>query len=90
MRPEEYDVNELGRLMIASNELQEGVADLDVAGTTEAEDDDLVDARYYATKLYRILARLAVKAEHEWKQAQQEAGDDTGVGLDPHTSADPR
>lgn len=62
---EEYDVDELGRLMMAASALEDGVREFDPPH--EEMDGDWLDAQYYARKLYRIISRLAVKAEREWK-----------------------
>lgn len=66
---EEYDVSDLGRLMVAASDLEDEVQGLDFANQTDEEREALLDARYYAKKLYLILSRLAVKASREWKEA---------------------
>ena len=71
-RWEEYDIAELGRLMIVAGELHGDVDALNFLHPTEDETEALIDARYYAHKLFKILGRLAINAEREWKNVANE------------------
>ncbi len=72
-RWEEYDVAELGRLMIQAHDLEDAIGEIGLMDPTEAEREDLTDARYYAYKLSRILSRLAITAQREWREADSAA-----------------
>lgn len=74
MNWDEYEVAELGRLMITAGNLETDLRELSLPLIAD-DDEEMVDARYHAHKLYRILARLAVQAEREWKQSQAETGE---------------
>lgn len=70
MRPEEYDVEELKRLMVLASQVHDGVDDVDPADMTDEEREDLYDARYHAHKLSRLMFKLAKAADLAWKQSQ--------------------
>lgn len=70
MRPDEYDVAELTRLMMLSSQVEDGIHDVDPLGMTEDERECLYDARYHAHKLARLLFRLAKAADDARGQSQ--------------------
>lgn len=72
MKADEYDRDELTRLLMSASELEQAVDEMNPVGPTSDELEEFDDARYHARKLRRLLFRLAKAADDGWKAQEQQ------------------
>lgn len=66
---EEYEVQDMGRLMMRASALEDDLNDTELVSPSDEDREALRDALYHAHKAHRILSQLAVKSQREWHQA---------------------